>query len=288
MASKATFQDLAEGWVFCGYAILLYKWERMAVLATAPEERTLMDRVAVKLRDEMRKKINRQNEDHHGRNGYNLIDPEAVILQTNGDRYVGPMLSRRFQVMESFVRGTYYIADHARDDLLMRVAGPGSDVLRFSRKEDAIERARGFTTVQDGPMYPNRDAEQSNGKDTHDMARAPKANVAAVKAAEIADKKLDGKRPPVKKGAAPAAVAAPAKKPAPAKKAAAPVEKVKAPREGVGALTKALIMKGWSTDEVIAELQVKFPEKANTSSNVNWYRNQLKKAGETIPTTRKK
>lgn len=59
----------------------------------------------------------------------------------------------------------------------------------------------------------------------------------------------------------------------------------KAKKPGVGALTKELILKGWNNEKVIAELQKKFPEAANSASNVNFYRTALRKTGE-LPAVR--
>lgn len=78
--------------------------------------------------------------------------------------------------------------------------------------------------------------------------------------------------------------AAQKKQAAPKKQAAAPERaerKARAP--GVGALTKELIMQGKTNDEVVAELMKKFPDKANSVSNVNWYRNKLRQDGANVP-----
>jgi hypothetical protein len=290
-----TFGDYAEGWVFCGYAILSYKWERMAVLAKTDQERDVLDRVAVKMRNEMRKFISRTNEDRAHKIGFKPLNADEVIAQTNGDRYASPLIGRRFQVMESFIRGTYYIADHARDDLLMRVAGPGSDVLRFSLKADAEERIKGFTNTGDQFTEPSGDATpDQHEKDSDDMARTPKTNGAAMKAANAADKALDTK-PVGKKAAAKAtdaaaqmaAVKKEAKKNGKAVVAAAP----EPARKGRGLSTggtmssmfRDLIMEGKKTDAVIHSTVEQAFGKKIPKNAVTHYRGILQIKGMSPP-----
>src|ERR1700731_1026947 len=125
-----TCADWLEGWGFCGLRILTYKYERGRAVARSDEDATLLGRVAARMRDEMRKESARKAEDRGG--WLTEAALEAIVLQTNGNGYSGPLLSGRFQVMESFVKGSYYVVDHLRDDLLVRVAGLASDTRRFA------------------------------------------------------------------------------------------------------------------------------------------------------------
>lgn len=146
-----SFADTAEGWIFCGYAILLYKWERCRVLINQgdPNEVSKLARIEVKLFDEMVFDMSRDN-----RYKSNALTKEAfdVVKQTGGGHYAGPLLHGRFQVMESFVKGSYYLADHKRDDLLHRVAGLASDTMRFQTIEAAETYAKNMFTGIENPV----------------------------------------------------------------------------------------------------------------------------------------
>lgn len=178
----AVFSDYSESWIFCGFRILLYKFERAVVLAKEDMEFNLLKRMERKLREEMAK------EKH--------LSPEEVVLQTSGDdRYAGPLIANRFQIMESFTpKGTFYIADHERKDLLLRVLGPASDVRRFSSIKDAEDCIKGFTGDQIPITKSGSGTEPGETtQESIDMAKNPKANAAAVKAAAAADKKIGPK-----------------------------------------------------------------------------------------------
>lgn len=178
----AVFGDFTESWIFCGFRILLYKWERAVVLAKEDMEFNLLKRMERKLRDEMAKEKS--------------LTSEEVVLQTSGDdRYAGPMINGRFQIMESFTpKGTFYIADHEKHDLLLRVAGAASDVRRFASIKDAEDCIQAFTNGVSPVKRTNPGAvPEEDMQESSDMARTPKANAAALKAADVADKKIGTK-----------------------------------------------------------------------------------------------
>lgn len=65
----------------------------------------------------------------------------------------------------------------------------------------------------------------------------------------------------------------------------APVEK--APKTpGIGDVAKDLIRAGKTNDEVLAGVKAAFPESNCSMASVNWYRNNLRQAGEKVPTSR--
>lgn len=77
----------------------------------------------------------------------------------------------------------------------------------------------------------------------------------------------------------------------PAKEAKAP----KAPKEivekapkapGIGDVAKDLIRSGKTNDEVLAGIKAAFPDSNTSMASVNWYRNNLRQAGEKVPTSR--
>lgn len=66
---------------------------------------------------------------------------------------------------------------------------------------------------------------------------------------------------------------------------ATPVEKApKAP--GVGDKAKELIRAGKTNEEVLAGVKEAFPDCSCSMASVNWYRNNLRQAGEKVPTSR--
>lgn len=66
----------------------------------------------------------------------NPVEIAALVIQT-ADRYAGPLVAGRFQVLGSVIGGSFYVVDHKRGDLLVRVAGPVSDIRRFISVEEA-------------------------------------------------------------------------------------------------------------------------------------------------------
>ena len=273
--TKVTFADCEEGWVFCGYRILLLKWERGSALAKGDAQRSRLGLMAERLRDEMRKEVARRNDDGLNRPP---LDPEKVVLQTNGERYAGRLLGGRFQVMESFLKGSYYVADHGRDDLLVRAGGPAGETRRFATIKDAEAWIKGFAPE----LFRNKDtgaldAVPGEMKEYDDVPKVTKMSNAAKVATTEARPKPG---PKVAKVATTEVRPKPGPKVAKAKVTEAKPAAGRAP--GVGALTKELILMGLDNAAVIARLKQDFPDKANTASNVNWYRNRLKKEGVSV------
>lgn len=260
-----TFKDVAEGWIFCGYRLLLYRYERCAALATsAVEEQTLLRRMEGALLDAMVKE--------------KIAPPDVLTPQINeSGRYAGPVIHGRWQVMESFYpRGTYYVVDHFRDDLLVREAGPGSNVRRFSSKDEGEKYISQFTpseTLDIGDATARKsDKQESKTK----MARTPTANAAATRAAAKADKKIDEK--PAKKAAAGGAKTTP---PAPAKETTTRAVKdvsgrgrtmASAFRDHIAAQKKTKL-----TDEAIHDLVEKEFGKSIAKNAVSHYRADLER-----------
>lgn len=78
---------------------------------------------------------------------YEVMDPAevaALVIQT-ADRYAGPLVAGRFQVLGSIIGGSFYVVDHKCGDLLVRVAGPVSDIRRFISVEKAESWINEFT-----------------------------------------------------------------------------------------------------------------------------------------------
>lgn len=278
-----TFADYAEAWVFCGYRILSYKWERAVVLARAPAEIKTLDRMADKLREEM---INEMLKE-----GRRMAEVDAIVKQTNDIRYAGEVIDGRFQVMESWISGSYYLVDHARDDLLVRIAGPGSDTKRFPTIDAAEAFIKEFTPpLPRGSRWGSAPADVQP-QETDDMARpATKGSIAALKSADAADKAIGAKAPKTTKAAKVAAVATPPAKAVKAAKAQ-PAALAKA-REAKGptaaAMFRELLMADGKTqkltdDQIFAKVQEAFGLDDGKRTYVAWYRKDLQKKGQTPP-----
>jgi hypothetical protein len=182
--SKSCY-DWLEGWVFCGFRILTYKYERARAVMRI-EDAMLMGRVAEKMREEMRKESSRRVD---GRGGWlSEAELDAVVLQTNGDGYASPLLGGRFQVMESFLKGSYYVVDHLREDLLVRIAGLASDTRRFTTIGDAEAYIKGFTPSEEGGINPF-----ANGLGIP-SDQQEKSNMAKVATKKVDPKKIDTKK----------------------------------------------------------------------------------------------
>ena len=95
-----------------------------------------------------------------------------------------------------------------------------------------------------------------------------KANQATIKTtAKTSSKKQAARKPVVKTKAAP--------------KATAKRTVARAPRgTGIGSYCSELILRGKSTEEVLAAVHKKFPESHTTQSSVAWYRSKLHKEGK--------
>lgn len=66
----------------------------------------------------------------------------------------------------------------------------------------------------------------------------------------------------------------------------AAVKTPKAPRHGVGAVIRAAILAGKDNGEALEAARKEFPDSKTTAATVSWYRNQLRKGGNEIPTSR--
>jgi hypothetical protein len=62
-------------------------------------------------------------------------EPSQLVLQ-KASYHTGPLIGDRYQVHGESPR-SWYIVDHCKTDLLVRVAGTLSDVLRFKTREEA-------------------------------------------------------------------------------------------------------------------------------------------------------
>lgn len=248
-----TFDQLLGDAVFCGYRLLLWRWERAAALARSGAERNRLALAADWLRERM-------EEDLTKKEGMDPAEVAALVLQTAGvDRYTGPLIADRFQVMGSFIGSTYYIVDHRRGDLLVRVAGPVSDVRRFASIKEAEELISSFTV---GPIQ---------------VIDPP------VQQQEMEMPKLVTTTEAPKRGRSPKALAATNGS---AKKEAANGSAKKAPKPSD--LFKELIMTGKLTDDqIFAKVQEKFGLDNKKRPYVAWYRADLRKKGESPPDARK-
>lgn len=188
------FRDTADMWQFCGSRILIYKWERLRVLAETEAEHDILNRIEEKLIEELRKDASQGG--------------DYMIVQTAGaDRYASPVIGGRWQVLESFIKGTFYVCDHKLDDLLVRMGGKTGDVQRFPSIAAAENYIAQFVT--DFERYRNSDSEPITEKEPDTMARpvtsAPPAAPAPVAQAPVEPKRRG--RPPKAVQAAPEPVA---------------------------------------------------------------------------------
>lgn len=309
-----SFSEMTEGWIFCGYDILLYKWRRARVLTRSDGDRDLLTRIEDQLRAEMSKEFHRRD--------IPTVQIEGLITQTNGDRYCSPVIGGRFQILEDWIGAgeggsMYYVVDHLRDDLLFREAGPASNVLRFISIGDAESFIKEFTghTASDIEHITTRSGEietagvaktstQQKGLDT--MAKTatatnPAALAAAKKAAATADAKIGAKgkaaaapvvttAPVAPKRGRPPATSAVVTPPAPVAgkrgKAAAVTPAPEASSTGrgrslsstgtVASVTRDLISAGKLNDEQIVEkVRATFPDKSIAANVAAHYRKQM-------------
>ena len=55
-------------------------------------------------------------------------------------------------------------------------------------------------------------------------------------------------------------------------------------REGVGELAEKLIREGLPNEEVLFQIQREIPDAQTSDASVRWYRSQMRKRGEDVPT----
>lgn len=273
------FKDATDYWIFCTYETLLIRWMRARVLVETDAEREVLGRIEVRLRYVMSTDLGRYMEK-------DVV--EGLVIQSNGNKYAGPILKGRFQVMEGWIPEKWYLVDHAAKDLFYRDAR--KEIVNFLSREDAegfineftpplprgIDRASGFNPAATG---------DGNAQENDDMAKAATkdgALKAARDAAAKADAKIGGKRPtPV-----PEAQKAPAGR-QPRERTDTPAPKTeRTPRNSMAQAFRDLIMEGKMTDDqIFAAVKKRFPEKLDDdkTSYVKWYRNDLTKAGKNPP-----
>lgn len=249
----ATFGRLAEYWMFCTPDLLAYRYERCRVLARTHEEREtvvkMLDRYLAEARTVARRQ--RVEGDEAG------AEATALVIQHgHDDRYAGKLLTGRFQVMESLTpAGTYYVVDHTLEDLLVREAGPASNVRRFG----TIAEAEGWT---------NRVAERSAGTATPAASRRAALNLPPSGAGRGATTKEYEMIKKVKAADVPAA------------KTNSEGRK----RTGVGARARELIMAGKLTDDQIFDVLAKeCGMDESKRSHISWYRYDLRRKGQNPP-----
>lgn len=251
--SKAqTFDDMKEGWVFCGQRILRIKWERCRVLAKTDAQKLVVRRMYDKYLEEAA--LVRKELIHEGRSTEQF---DLVLQKNHPDHYSGPLLHGRWQVMESLMpTGTYYVADHVLPDLLVKAQGSMTETRRFNNLKaahDYVEDRHGSAHDDAQPTQPRYVRGLPSNQRTTPM---PKTKAAA---------------PPASKTKTPAA----------------PAASTNAPRgSGIGAMAREMIAKGMENQAIVDAIRAKVPSAATTVGNISWYRGQMKKAGETVPSTR--
>ena len=135
-----TFEDACDYWMFCGARVLTHKWERARILAVTDGHKETLHKIETKIYDEMRFDASR--------------DGLPAPPQTAGiARYTGPVIVGRFQVLESFLPGHYYICDLKLPDLILRQSN--NEILRFTTIADADAYVSQFTGVREAVTQPD-------------------------------------------------------------------------------------------------------------------------------------
>ncbi len=60
----------------------------------------------------------------------------------------------------------------------------------------------------------------------------------------------------------------------------------KVPKRGVGTVIREAILAGKDNTEALAAAKAEFPDSSTTAATISWYRNDLRKKGENVPTAR--
>lgn len=71
----------------------------------------------------------------------------------------------------------------------------------------------------------------------------------------------------------------------PAKAPKAPKEP-RVPKRGIGTVVKEAILAGKTNEEALVAAKAEFPNANTTASTISWYRNNLRKSGQAVPTAR--
>lgn len=90
-------------------------------------------------------------------------------------RYASPLISDRFQVLQSLVGETFYIADHQQKDMVIR---EGKKIRRFESKKEALEWLAEFTK-DDNIIYRNKGVESMEPEITALVEKAPRGAIGA-------------------------------------------------------------------------------------------------------------
>lgn len=252
----ADFNEIAEGWIFCTQRLLRYRIERCRVLMSTDAQRATVAKMMDRYLEEVAAYRKLRIKDREP------VGLQDLILQQNREgMYAGPLIHGRFQVMESLIPGSYYLADHTKPDLLLREGGPASEIRRFDTIDQAKEWAGRLANDQPGAVpAPNKGPTMPAKKSAATMSLPATGNP---------------------RGRVVPASAAPAVR-GQATKAKATANGEKKPT--ASALFRELIMEGKLTDDKIFEtVQKRFGLDEKKRSYVAWYRNDLTKQGQKPP-----
>lgn len=167
------FEGVAEGWIFSGADLLQHRWERCRALAQTDKHQEVLVRMLTKYLEELIV-IKRRARSEGNEKAADLAD--LVLQKGHADRYAGPLRYGRFQVMESLSpASTYYVVDHTRADLLLRVAGAASDVRRFATREAAEQITDELAQREPTPDVSLKQKEADMAKPVRKEPAAPKA-----------------------------------------------------------------------------------------------------------------
>lgn len=61
-------------------------------------------------------------------------------------------------------------------------------------------------------------------------------------------------------------------------------EETKPAKRGVGTLIREQLIAGASNEAALEAVKKEFPESSTTKATVSWYRNELRRKGEKVPT----
>lgn len=230
------------------------------------------------------------------------IEVASIAIQEAAEgRYASPLIAGRFQILASVIGGTFFIVDHQKSDLVIRVAGPISDIRRFTKK-DAEDWIKEFTSgVVQRIDKPRSYRAYKQGVETMSVTTEPKVLQPIMTAAKAAANKTNGKTkapvpaktkaPVIAKTKTP--VVAKTKVPVAAKTKAPVTAKTKAPeksgeaRRGRGlskegtmsATIRSFILEGKHSDEEILKRSSQIHNKKLPSNAVAYYREKLQARG---------
>lgn len=191
----------------------------------------------------------------------------SEIFQTD-DRYAGPILKERYQVLASAIGPTFYIYDHAKNDA---VRSEGKDTKRFENIFEALSYL-GFTLGEMESMSLLSTQDVENMKEI-EMAKARVVTEAMAKAQASMEKRIAAKNA-VKAASEPKAAKAEKSTKVAAPKAEKPATAVKS--RGQAAMFREMIAANKMTDkEMLAAVRAAFPDKKVVESSVTFYRARM-------------